>query len=128
MNLLLDTHALLWFCDGSPSLSLKARESIEEPGNIKFVSHASAWEIAIKHQLGRLTLKVPYDDLFPRAIDTNGFLLLPSDVRHYSELLKLPFHHRDPFDRLLVAQALADGLTLVTCDPTLAIYGVPVLW
>jgi PIN domain nuclease of toxin-antitoxin system len=92
------------------------------------VSQATAWEVAIKVSLGKIKLAVPFCDLFPGALLTNGFSSLPADWRHYEALLSLPFHHRDPFDRLLVAQARVEGLALVSCDPHLAAYGVPVLW
>jgi PIN domain nuclease of toxin-antitoxin system len=128
MRLLLDSHAFLWFCEGSASLSAKARAAIEDPANEKFVSHATAWEVAIKASLGKLMLGVPFDELFPGALVSNGFLTLLPDFRHYRELLTLPFHHRDPFDRLLIAQARVEGLTLVSCDPHFPAYGVPVLW
>lgn len=128
MKLLLDSHALLWFCDGNASLSEPARAAIEDARNEKHVSHATAWEVAIKARLGKLKLAVPFEELFPGALLTNGFRVLPPDFRHYQELLTLPFHHRDPFDRLLVAQARIERLTLVSCDKHFASYGVPLLW
>ena len=128
MRLLLDSHALLWFCEGNAALSAPARAAIESLGNDKYVSHATAWEVAIKASLGKLTLSVPYEELFPGALLTNGFLALPPDFRHYRELLTLPFHHRDPFDRLLIAQARVEDMTLVSKDPHFAAYGVPLLW
>ena len=128
MRLLLDTQALLWFCEGHASLSISARAAIEEPANEKFVSHATAWEVAIKMNLGKLKLTIPYEEFFPGALLANGFRELPPDFRHYRELLALPLHHRDPFDRLLVAQAKAEGFTVVTCDPQFLTYGVDVLW
>jgi PIN domain nuclease of toxin-antitoxin system len=128
MRLLLDSHALLWFLDGSSALSITARSAIEDSGNEKLVSYATAWEVAIKLSLGKLKLAVPYEEVFPGALLANGFQLLPSDVRHYRELLTLPFHHRDPFDRLLIAQARAEGMTLVSGDPHFSDYGVPVIW
>lgn len=128
MRLLLDAHALLWFWDGSPSLTSSARAAIENPANEKHVSHGTAWEVAIKVSLGKLKLAVPYDDLFPGAVLANGFWLLSTDVRHFQMLLSLPFHHRDPSDRLLIAQAVAEGMTLVSSDPHFPAYGVPLLW
>ena len=128
MRLLLDSHALLWFCEGNAALSAPARAAIEDLGNDKYVSHVTAWEVAIKVSLGKLKLAVPYDELFPGALLTNGFLTLPPDFRHFRELLALPFHHREPFDRLLIAQARSEGLTLVSCDPNFPAYGVPLLW
>lgn len=128
MRLLLDSHALLWFCEGNAALSVSARAAIEDLGNEKYVSHVTAWEVAIKASLGKLKLAVPYDELFPGALLTNGFLALPPAFQHYRELLTLPFHHRDPFDRLLIAQARVEGLTLVSCDPHFPAYGGPLLW
>ena len=128
MRLLLDSHALLWFCEGSTLLSAAARAAIEDGQNERLVSHATAWEVAIKINLGKLKLTIPYEDFFPGALLANGFRELPPDFRHYRELLTLPLHHRDPFDRLLVAQAKAEGLTVVTSDPQFSTYGVAVLW
>ncbi len=128
MRLLLDSHALLWFCEGSPSLSATARDAIEDAQNEKLVSHATAWEIAIKLSLGKLKLAVPYEEFFPGTLLANGFRELPPDFRYYRELITMPLHHRDPFDRLLVAQAKAEGFTVVTSDPQFRAYGVAVLW
>jgi PIN domain nuclease of toxin-antitoxin system len=124
MRLLLDTCAL----QGSSKLSPGARAAIEDSRNDRFVSHATAWEIAVKASLGKLELKVPYNNLFPKMIDANGFLVLPPKFLHYNELLSLPMHHRDPFDRLLVAQSRVDGLTVVTSDTSFGAYGVTCLW
>jgi PIN domain nuclease of toxin-antitoxin system len=122
MRLLLDAHTLLWFCDGNASLSGAARAAIEDAANEKHVSLVTAWEVAIKVSLGKLKLSVPYEDLFPGAVLANGFQVLPTDLRHFQKLLSLPFHHRDPFDRLLIAQALEAGMTLVSCDPHFPAY------
>jgi PIN domain nuclease of toxin-antitoxin system len=78
--------------------------------------------------LGKLHLSIRYEDLFPKAAEENGILVLSPTFEHYKELLKLPFHHRDPFDRLLIAQGLAEGMTLVSCDQHFAAYGVPTIW
>jgi PIN domain nuclease of toxin-antitoxin system len=128
MRLLLDSHTFLWFCEGNALLSAPARTAIEDSTNEKYVSHATAWELAIKVSLGKLKLLVPYEDLFPGALTTNGFYPLVPDFSHFRELLTLPLHHRDPFDRLLIAQAKLDSLTLVSCDPDFLPYGVPLLW
>jgi PIN domain nuclease of toxin-antitoxin system len=128
MNLLLDSHAFLWFCEGSSSLSATARAGIENPANTIYLSQATAWEVAIKTSLGKLRLSVPYEDLFPGKVISNGFRMLPSDFRHYGMLLTLPHHHRDPFDRLLIAQALCGNLTLVSGDARFPAYGVSLLW
>ncbi len=87
-----------------------------------------AWEVAIKLRLGKLTLKVPYEELFPGAVLANGFQVLAPDFQHYRTLLQLSEHHRDPFDRLLIAQALTENLTLITRDPQFAAYGVSIVW
>ena len=92
------------------------------------VSAASLWEVAIKTALGKLKLPAPYADIFPRQLETNGFGLLPIAPAHCAALLTLPFHHRDPFDRLLLAQAKAEGMTLVTDDGQFGSYSVPLLW
>ena len=113
---------------GDAALSQKARGAIEDAASEKHVSLATAWEIAIKVSLGKLRLHLPYADLFPGALKANGFQILPLTIPHFQKLLELDFHHRDPFDRLLVAQAIAEGMTLVSCDPVFAAYGVLTLW
>jgi PIN domain nuclease of toxin-antitoxin system len=128
MNLLLDTHAFLWFIDGSAKLSQHARELIEDQANAKVVSAASLWEMAIKISLGRLRLAQPFEELIPRQMELNGFGLLPLRVSHIARVILLPFHHRDPFDRIIVAQCLAEGLSLVSLDPAFDKYSVRRLW
>jgi PIN domain nuclease of toxin-antitoxin system len=128
MKLLLDTHALLWFCEGNPILGAAALSVIQDETNERFVSHATAWEIAIKLGIGRLKIKARYEELFPGVLLANGFRTLQPDYSHYRALLELPPHHRDPFDRLLVAQAKVEGMTLITCDPSMLAYGIPLLW
>ena len=128
MKLLLDTHAFLWFVEGNSSLSTAARQAIEDETHRKFVSPVSTWEVAIKVSLNKLTIAVPFEDLFPGEIAANGFDVLDPTWEDYRGLLSLPWHHRDPFDRLLIAQALLNGLTVVTSDSMFAAYGVPTLW
>jgi PIN domain nuclease of toxin-antitoxin system len=128
VRLLIDTHALIWFCEGNPALSAIARAAMEDASNERFISHATPWEMAIKLSLGRLQLQVGFEVIFSGVMKANGFEFLPPAVEHYRALISLPFHHRDPFDRLLVAQARVEGLTLVSCDPHFPAYGVPVLW
>jgi len=128
MRLLLDSHTFLWFVGGDASLASSARAAIEDELNDKFVSHATAWEVAIKISLGKLRLQVAYPELFPTALLTNGFRELPLNFQHFQTLLSLPLHHRDPFDRLLVAQAQTEGMTLVSRDPHFAAYGIPLIW
>jgi PIN domain nuclease of toxin-antitoxin system len=128
MNLLLDTHALLWFIDGSPKLSSTAREWIEDASNAKCVSVASLWEMAIKTSLGRLSLKQPFDVLFPSQLELNGFSLLPLHVSHVAKTISLPFHHRDPFDRILAAQCIVEQMSAVSVDTVFDRYSVPRCW
>ena len=128
MRLLLDTHALLWFCDGNPALSTTARTAMEDSANDRYVSHATPWEVAIKVALGKLDLQAGYDALFPDVLDANGFKLLPPSLDHYRGVIALPRHHGDPFDRLMIAQAQTEGLTIVTRDMHFPAYGVPLLW
>jgi len=128
MRLLLDTHTLLWFIAGSASLSAASRSLIEDVSNEKFVSIVSIWETAIKVSIGKMTLSAPFDVLFPHQLQINGFDLLPIKVEHTSVVTTLPFHHRDPFDRLLIAQAIEEKLTLVSVDDVFDDYGVTRLW
>jgi PIN domain nuclease of toxin-antitoxin system len=128
MRLLLDTHAWLWFVLGDKSLSTKARSLVEDPGNDKFLSPASFWETAIKISIGKYSLPMPYDQFIQHAITGQGFLLLPVLPAHTAALIALPFHHRDPFDRLLVAQSLTEPIPLVSVDATLDAYGIQRVW
>jgi len=122
MRLLLDTHALLWWLGGSP-LADAARERIAEPTTLVAVSAASIWEASIKASLGKLRLP----GSLAVAVADNGFEPLPISLRHAEAAGALPRHHRDPFDRMLIAQAVAEGLTIVTRDPAFADYEVDVL-
>jgi PIN domain nuclease of toxin-antitoxin system len=128
MRLLIDTHALIWFCEGNPALSLDARAAMEDIANERFVSHATPWEMAIKLALGKLQLQPDFSAIFPGVLNANGFAMLPSNFDHYRALIVLPRHHGDPFDRLMIAQAKIDGLTIITDDPQFAAYGMPILW
>jgi PIN domain nuclease of toxin-antitoxin system len=130
VRLLLDTHAFLWFVAGDASLSATARTAIADPGNQTFVSIASAWEVAIKVSLGKLTVDAPtVREFFDEQMETNGFTYVPIDPPHVFRVGGLPHHHRDPFDRLLIAQALEEGMTLVTREgAAFSPYGVALLW
>ncbi|MDA1276364.1 MAG: type II toxin-antitoxin system VapC family toxin [Verrucomicrobia bacterium] len=128
MNLLLDTHALIWFLEDDPKLSLTARAAIGDARNRSYVSDATAWEVCIKVSLGKLKTPVPFAELFPARLESLSFQVLPIRHVHLHGLLQLPFHHRDPFDRLLIAQSHVEGLTLVSGDPQFRDYGVPLLW
>ena len=124
MRLMLDTHALIWALEGSSKLSKAARRAIEDARNEVLVSAISAWEIAIKSAMGRLEL--PGDLL--EAVVSAGFTPRPIGFAEAERLRKLPDHHRDPFDRMLVAHAMQEHCSLVTKDPLIARYGVETLW
>jgi PIN domain nuclease of toxin-antitoxin system len=128
MRLLLDTHAWLWFVLGDASLSAPARAAIEAAENEKLVSPASFWEVAIKVSLGKYVLPQSYESFIQQAIHGQGFAILPVLPSHTALLCSMPFHHRDPFDRLLVAQALAQSITIVSADRMLDAYGVNRVW
>ena len=128
MRLLLDTHVLLWWHDQPARLTETAYSAINDLGNDVFLSVVNGWEIQIKAQLGKLTLPKPLRVLLQEEQATNGFRVLPVTLEHVYALDSFPLHHRDPFDRLLIAQAHQEGLTLVTHDPQLAAYAVSLLW
>ena len=128
MRLLLDTCTFLWLVDDHPSLTARARDAIIDPANDVYLSAASAWEIVIKHALGRLQLTLPVDDYLSRQRELHGIESLPIGEDATLALAKLPTPHRDPFDRILVAQAIMDGCSLVTPDPLIKAYPVSILW
>lgn len=128
MKLLLDTHTFLWFLDGSPQLSPHARGLIEDGTNDVFLSVGSLWEMAIKVSLGKLTLAQPFETLIPAQLALNVIQVLGISVDHTARIVTLPFHHRDPFDRLLIAQALVEGMPIVGVDAAFDAYGVTRLW
>ena len=128
MKLLLDTHAFLWWVGASQELSRKARTAIGSARNECFVSVASAWEIAINVSLGKLRIEGALDRFLPEQLAVNGFVALAIDLKHTARVATLPFHHRDPFDRLLIAQALEEDLKVVTADSMFADYGLTRIW
>ena len=128
MRVLLDTHAFLWWVQDAGVLSKRARAVIAEPENECFLSLASCWEIAIKLSLGNLKLSAPIERFIPEQLMINGFRQLDIGFRHIARVASLAFHHRDPFDRLLAAQALEDGLTVVSADTVFRRYGVKRVW
>src|SRR5258707_15776650 len=128
MRLLLDTHTFLWFFVGDSSLSATARSLIEDEFNERYLSVASLWEIAIKVSIGKLTLSAPFDEIFPHHLTNNAIDLLGITLSHTSVITTLPFHHRDPFDRLLIAQAMTDQMEIVSGDGAFDDYSVTRLW
>jgi PIN domain nuclease of toxin-antitoxin system len=125
--LLLDTHAFLWFAAGDGRLSRSARRAIEAGDAELWLSAASVWEMAIKARLGHLTLPAQVGDYVEQKTRA-GLRLLPVRAGHAAGVEGLPFHHRDPFDRLLVVQARLEGMPLVTGDPVFGRYGVRTIW
>lgn len=128
MKLLLDTHTLLWWAAGDEALSAKARDAMLDEDNTIFVSAASAWEIATKHRLGKLPQAEPIVADIASAIAEEGFVDLPISVHHGQASGALPSIHRDPFDRMLAAQALAESMALVSNDQIFDAYGAVRLW
>lgn len=127
MAYLLDTHTFLWFVAGDKQLPESVQEKIKDIENPCYLSVASLWEITIKHPIGKLTLNIPLEDLFDYA-DRNQVEILPIANEHLLTLSTLPGHHSDPFDRLIVAQALAENLTLITKDKGLRKYKIRQQW
>lgn len=127
MRLLLDTCTFLWLAGGS-SLPPAAAAAIRDPGNDVFLSAASVWEIVVKHATGKLPLPEPPDRLIPTERRLRGITSLSIDEESVLQGVRLPPLHRDPFDRMLVAQAIAHGLAVVTPDPLMAQYSVRIIW
>jgi len=125
---LLDSHTLLWYTLGEAQLSGTASKLILDPANEIFISPASYWEIAIKISIGKLTLHQPYEDFVDACLNQYGFTILPITPKHTGALTTMPFHHKDPFDRLLVAQALVEDIPIVSIDTVLDQYGIKRIW
>jgi len=128
MRILLDTHVFLWWITDDQRLSHKARQIIGDGCNDLFLSAASGWEMAIKAGLGRLDLPAAMEEFVAEHLTVNAIRALPVQMNHVLRVSDLPHHHRDPFDRLLVAQAIAEDLPIMTADPLIARYPVTVIW
>ncbi len=128
MKILLDTHDVLWFLLDDPRLSVVALGLITNPANQKLISPASYWEIAIKIRLGKYTLPVDFEPFMTDQIARNHFTIVPITVANTAVLTTLALHHRDPFDRLIVAQAMVEGVPLVSADSAFDAYRVTRLW
>jgi PIN domain nuclease of toxin-antitoxin system len=128
MDLLLDTHALLWFLWNDSRLSVAARTLIENPNHVKMLSIASCWEVTIKTSQGKLKIGTTLSDLLNSQLSQNRIQIVPITLPHLITLNGLPSHHRDPFDRLLASQSIADQLTLVSADSAFDAYGVDLFW
>lgn len=128
MKLLLDTHAFLRLVEGSPNLSAKAQAALADPAHELHLSVASVWELAIETGNKKLTLADPLDLFVGKWTIVYQLTMLPIDTAHALAVVGLPDHHRDPFDRILIAQALVEGLTLVSADAKFTPDSVPILW
>lgn len=128
MTLLLDTHAFFWFCQNDSSLSGLAKMLMEDPANRILVSMASCWEVAIKAGLNKLTLGESSRTYLVNALANTGFELLPITLEHATAVETLPLHHRDPFDRLLIAQAMSENIPILSADVIFDQYPVSRLW
>ena len=128
MRALLDTNSFLWFIAGSDRLSINARHIIIDQDNDLFLSIASLWEIAIKVSIGKLELLQSFDKLIPDQLNRNGINTFPILLNHLSELIQLPFHHRDPFDRLIIAQSMTEAMPVISNDPAFKMYPIEIIW
>lgn len=128
MRALLDAHVFIWWAIQKERLSPTAIRLCEDGNNDLFLSIVSLWEMQLKIQLGKLQFKLPLNDLIEAQQRINGLRLLPIRPQHIYALSQLPFHHKDPFDRLLVAQAITESLPLISADPTLSAYRAQILW
>ncbi len=128
MRALLDTHILLWWAADDPRLSRRARQVLRDPANELLFSVASAWELMIKSQVGKLTLPEPPARYIPDRLSRFAIGTLPVELSHALKLSDLPLHHRDPFDRILIAQSQVERLPIVTADPQIARYPVEIIW
>ena len=127
MKNLLDTHTLIWFLNGDEQLSLQARKAIEKRGSINFISIASLWEMSIKTSLGKLEMLSPFYTI-AALIDVNGFQILPITFADTLVLMSLPFHHKDPFDRIIIAQSINNNLSIISVDSYFEKYPIKLLW
>ena len=128
MKFLLDTHALLWFLLDEPQLSSIAKQCIENGDHLIYVSPASYWELAIKISLGKYRLPESLESFMQTQLHINDFKILPITIQHADRISKLPFHHRDPFDRMLIAQALSENIALISVDLAMDAYDVRRIW
>jgi PIN domain nuclease of toxin-antitoxin system len=128
VTVLLDTHSFLWFVLDDPQLTAVARSVIEDGSVTVLVSPASYWEIAIKIGIGKYTLTAPYELFWRKGIESNHFSILPIELRHTATLIALAPHHNDPFDRLIIAQALSEGIPVVSGDRHFKPYPAQNIW
>jgi PIN domain nuclease of toxin-antitoxin system len=127
MSYLIDTQAFIWYALGDAQLSSKAK-SIIESNDTRLISIATIWEMGIKVNIGKLTFKVPFDELIQTELAFNQYELLPIELNHIFQLSNLPHHHRDPFDRILIAQAISENIPIVSIDVAFDSYNVNRIW
>lgn len=127
MDLLLDTHAVVWYITGDSKLPVPLRKRIEDSSNNCFVSMASLWEMAIKNAIGKLELHADLAVVL-KIIKMSGIAVLPVKTRHVLSISRLPLHHNDPFDRMIISQCQVEKLTMVSCDKQFQHYDIPLVW
>jgi PIN domain nuclease of toxin-antitoxin system len=124
MNLLLDTHTFLWFVNDDPRLSDRLKDLIENENNVSYLSIASLWEMSIKYNLGKLTLAPSYEEFVEREVISSSITLLNIELEYLKINATLPFHHRDPFDRIIIAQSMAENIPIITVDSVFNKYSI----
>lgn len=127
MRLLLDTHTFLWFVNDNPKLNDRLKNLIEDTSNVSYLSVASLWEMSIKFNLGKLTLNPNYEEFVEKEVKTSTIQLLNIRLEHLRVNSTLPFHHRDPFDRLIIAQSIVEEIAIVSVDSAFDKYSVSVI-
>ena len=128
MRMLIDTHTFLWFVTNDSKLSDYALNLIENDTNEVLLSTLNLWEIAIKFSIGKLILHQPFQEFIDEELQTNNIQLLSLEISHIKKVADLPLHHRDPFDRMLIAQSVIEGLPIISADSVFDVYGVVRLW
>ncbi|MGQ9632516.1 MAG: type II toxin-antitoxin system VapC family toxin [bacterium] len=128
MRIIIDTCTFLWFIDDNPKLSAAASAIIEDPNSEVLLSIANLWEMAIKCSIGKLIFTEPFNMFMQRQLNLNRIGILPINLDHVAGVVTLPFHHRDPFDRLMIAQAMVDNIPIVSPDEVFDNYPIRRLW
>ncbi|MBE9184018.1 type II toxin-antitoxin system VapC family toxin [Microcoleus sp. LEGE 07076] len=128
MRLLLDTHTFIWYVTDNPRLSANVKLLIEDENNEKLVSIASIWEMAIKHSIGRLNFSLPFMEFVRQQLSVSNIGLLEININHIEVVASLPLHHRDPFDRLIIAQSMAEQIPVLSVDAIFDAYAIARLW
>ena len=128
MKLLLDTHTFLWLIIDSPQLAPMGKQLIEDETNQRFISIASIWEMAIKHSVGKLHFKPGFDEFIDEQLFLNKLTIINVNLNHIKTVASLPLYHRDPFDRLIIAQSIIENLPIISADKIFDFYGITRLW